>query len=219
MFVLLALLAVAMMLYLARALSFMGDEWVYIVDRRLTFESMLQPHNEHLAFFHVLVYRGMVESFRTGWYLPFQVALLAIHVAAAAGVLALLSRYVALEAALAAAVLFLFLGTGYDNLLAAFQIGFAGAVALGIWAIVVVDRPWLSALLLTAALWTQCRGCSVSAQSRWSRDSSRSAEDSRVPDPPSTSLRTSSVWTVTVPSRLPSQATIGIATSGNSVIE
>jgi hypothetical protein len=157
-FVGVAAIAVVLILVLARNLSFVGDEWAYIVDRRLTLESMLQPHNEHLAFLHVLVYRGLVETVGTGSYLPYQLVLMAVHVTAAAGVLALLSRYVSLEASLAAAVLFLFLGSGYDNLLAAFQMGFAGAVALGISAMVVVDRPWLSAALLTAALWTQGSG-------------------------------------------------------------
>jgi hypothetical protein len=157
-FVAFAAVAVVVILALSRDLSFVGDEWSYIVDRRLTLESMLQPHNEHLVFLHVLVYRGLVEAVGTGSYLPFQLVLMAVHVAAAAGVLALLSRQVSLEAAMAAAVLFLFLGRGFDNLLTAFQIGFAGAVALGIWAMVVVDRPWLSAVLLTAALWTQGSG-------------------------------------------------------------
>jgi hypothetical protein len=153
-FVGVAAIAVVLILVLARNLSSMGDEWAYIVDRRLTLESMLQPHNEHLAFLHVLVYRGLVETVGTGSYLPYQLVLMAVHVTAAGGVLALLSRYVSLEASLAAAVLFLFLGSGYDNLLAAFQMGFAGAVALGMWAMVVVDRLWLSTALLTAALWT-----------------------------------------------------------------
>jgi hypothetical protein len=158
MFVAAGTVAVVLILALSRNLSFVGDEWAYIVDRRLTIESMLQPHNEHLVFLHVLVYRGLVETVGTASYLPYQLVLMAVHVAAAAGVLALLSKEVSLEASLAAAVLFLFLGSGYDNLLAAFQMGFAGAVALGIWAMIVVDRPWLSAFLLTAALWTQGSG-------------------------------------------------------------
>lgn len=139
---------------LASGLSFHGDEWAYIVDRRLTLQSMIQPHNEHLAFLHVLIYRGLVEAFGTGSYLPFLSALMLVHVTTAAGVLALLSRHVSLPAALACAVLVLFLGTGFDNLVWGFQIGFAGAVALGIWAMVAAHRPPASAALLTAALWT-----------------------------------------------------------------
>lgn len=61
-----ALVAVIVVLGLASSLSFQGDEWAYIVDRRLTIESMLLPHNEHLVFLHVLVYRGLVELVGTG---------------------------------------------------------------------------------------------------------------------------------------------------------
>jgi hypothetical protein len=147
-------LAVGMILPLASTLSFNGDEWAYIVLRRMTFESLLAPHNEHLVLLHVLVYRGLVELVGIGSYVPFLVALMACHVAMAAGVFALMRRAVPVAGALACAVLMLFLGTGYDNLLWAFQIGFVGAAAFGVWAMA-TDRPWLSALLLTAALWTQ----------------------------------------------------------------
>jgi hypothetical protein len=153
-----ALLVAVVVIGLASRLSFHGDEWAYIVDRRLTLDSLLQPHNEHLVALHVLTYRGMVEAIGIGSYVPFLVALMAIHVAAAAGVMALLSRYVPLAGALAGGVVMLCLGTGFDNLVWAFQTGFAGAIAFGIWAMVARDRSWLAAGLLTAALWTQGSG-------------------------------------------------------------
>ncbi len=152
--------AVAVILPLASTLSFLGDEWSYIVDRRLTFESMLQPHNEHLAFLHVLVYRGMVELIGIGSYLPFLAVLLAIHVSAAGATYVLLLRHVSRAMAMAATVLFLFLGAGFDNLVWAFQIGFVGAIAFGVWALVAADRghPWIAAALGTASIWTQSDG-------------------------------------------------------------
>ncbi len=153
-----AVLAVVLILGLTVGLSFHGDEWSYIVDRRLTLESMLQPHNEHLVFLHVLVYRGIVELFGTGSYLPFLAALMVAHVAMAAGVLVLMRRVAPLEGALAAAVLMLLLGTGFDNLVWAFQVGFVGAAALGVWAMACGDRPVWAALLLTMALWTNGDG-------------------------------------------------------------
>jgi hypothetical protein len=157
-FVAAAAVAALLILALASKLSFLGDEWAYIVLRRLTFESMLQPHNEHLVFLHVLVYRGLVELVGTGSYLPFMGVLMACHVAMAAGVFALMRQVVPLEGALAAAVLLLFLGSGFDNLFWAFQMGFVGAAAFGVWAMAASDRPWLAALLLTGALWTQGNG-------------------------------------------------------------
>lgn len=153
-----AAVAVIVILGLTANLSFQGDEWAYIIDRRLTIESMLQPHNEHLVFLHVLVYRGMVELIGTVSYLPYLAVLMACHVAMAAGVYTLMRRAVAVEASLAAAVLMLFLGSGFDNLVWAFQIGFVGAAAFGVWALVVSERSAWCAVLLTAALWTQGNG-------------------------------------------------------------
>jgi hypothetical protein len=157
-FVALAVVASLLILTLASGLSFQGDEWAYIVLRRLTIDGLLRPHNEHLAALHILVYRGMVELLGTDSYLPFQVVLVALHVTAAALLLVLLSRYVPRIGAMAAAILFLFLGTGFDNLIWAFQIGFVGAAVFGLGALIVAERPWQAAVLLTASIWTQSNG-------------------------------------------------------------
>lgn len=153
-----AMAAVVLILPMAATLSFHGDEWSYIVDRRLTIESLLQPHNEHLAALHVLAYRLLVELVGTDSYVPFLSLLLVCHVALARGVLALLRQRATNLAALAAAVLLLFLGSGFDNLVWAFQSGFVGSLALGTWALVLAQRPWWSALLLTAAVATHSPG-------------------------------------------------------------
>jgi len=150
--------AVLVIVGLARGLSFHGDEWAYIVDRRLTLESMLQPHNEHLAFLHVLVYRGLVETVGVASYVPYLLVLALLHVVAAAGVLVLLRAHLPATPAMAATVLFLFLGTGFDNLVWGFQIGFVGASAAGIWALAAAPRPRLAAALLGVAVWTQGNG-------------------------------------------------------------
>ena len=62
------------------------------------------------------------------------------------------SAYGGALAAVAVAILLLVYGSGFENLFWAFQIGFVGSVALGLWALVVADRPWLSALLLTLSI-------------------------------------------------------------------
>jgi len=157
-FLTLAVVASALILSLSSGLSFQGDEWAYIVLRRLTLDGLLRPHNEHLAALHILVYRGMVELIGTDSYLPYQGLLLVLHAMASALLLVLLSKYLPRVGAMAAAILFLFLGTGFDNLIWAFQIGFVGAVVFGLAALIVADRPWLSAILLTASIWTQSDG-------------------------------------------------------------
>src|SRR6476620_1706303 len=82
-FIAAALGALIILVPLAMTLSFHGDEWAYIVDRRLTIDGLLQPHNEHLAALHVLVYRSLVELVEIGSYLPYVLVLMAVHVSAA----------------------------------------------------------------------------------------------------------------------------------------
>jgi hypothetical protein len=144
--------AFLLLLGLGSRLSFRADEWAYIVDRSLTVDGLFRPHNEHLVALHVLVYRAMVEMIGIGSYLPYQIVLLTAHVAAAAGLLALLRSFLPAPGALAGAIVFLFLGSGVDNLIWAFQSGYVAAVGLGIWALVLHKRPWIAGTLLLLAM-------------------------------------------------------------------
>jgi hypothetical protein len=137
--------------------TFWHDEWWYICGRSLgDIASWFRPHNEHFVLLHVVAYRLLVEVFGIGSYLPFQLALIGTHVGAVSAVFVLVDRHGGRTAAAAAAALLLFLGWGSLNLFWAFQIGFVGATALGLWALVLLpDRPALAALVLTAAVATQ----------------------------------------------------------------
>lgn len=137
--------------------TFWLDEWWYICGRSLgDIASWFRPHNEHFVLLHVVAYRLLVELFGIGSYLPFQLALVATHVAAVSAVFVLVDRHGGRRAACAAAALLLFLGWGSLNLFWAFQIGFVGATALGLWALVLLPaRPALAALVVTAAVATQ----------------------------------------------------------------
>ena len=146
-----------LILWLGRGASFFHDEWYYICGRALSDPgSWLLPHNEHLVLLHVIAYRALVEAFGLGSYLPFQIALVLTHVAVVGGVYALVSRHAGRWPAAGAAAVMLVLGSGYTNLFWAFQIGFVGATALGLWALVALpERPRLATLLLIAAVATQ----------------------------------------------------------------
>jgi hypothetical protein len=150
-FVAMAAVAVALTLWLGRDLSFFMDECDFLNTRDATdVASLLAPHNEHWMTIPLIAYSGIVAAFGISSYLPFLALLALVHVATAAGLLALLrpAGY-----ALGAAVLLLFLGSGYENQFWAFQIGFVGATGLGVWALVATtnDRPALAACLLTAS--------------------------------------------------------------------
>ena len=148
-FAVLAVVAGATILWLGRSRTFTADEFD-LLGRRLVLIDFLRPHNEHLTALPVLAYQTLMAVFGTGTYVPYLTLLAVLHIVAAAGV-ALLVRG---RLGLMAASVVLFLGSGAENLFWAFQIGFVGSVAAGLWAMR-VERSWLSAVLLGVSL-----GCS-----------------------------------------------------------
>jgi hypothetical protein len=148
-----------LILTLGQGLTFFFDEWQYLLHRDFSVTGLLWHHNEHWPTLHVALYMGLAGVFGTGSYLPWQVALVVLHLIIAAGLYRLLERVRLGWFAAGGAVLFLFLGIGGDNLLWGFQIGFDLAIAFGVWALVLVEtRPMLAAGLLTAAVATQGPG-------------------------------------------------------------
>ena len=152
-----ALAGAGLIVWLGRDATFFHDEWWYICGRALSDpSSWLLPHNEHLVVLRVVAYRALVEVFGLGSYLPFHLALVLTHVGVVSGVYAVVRQQTGRWPAAGAAAVMLVLGTGYLNLFWAFQIGFVGATALGLWALACLPgRPRLAALLLVAAVATQ----------------------------------------------------------------
>jgi hypothetical protein len=165
-FVLAAVAAFALLIYLGRSLTFYNDEWTFIVERRdLSLDDLMRPHNEHWSLFLALGYGIMFWLFGLASYLPYLAVLLALHVLVALGVFRLVEREAGGWVALGLATLMLFLGSGHQNLFWAFQVGFVGATAAGIWALVALraqdpgrrsrSGAPLAAILLTVAVATQ----------------------------------------------------------------
>ena len=87
-------------------------------------------------------------------YLPYMAVLALLHVAAAGGAFVLLARRLPGWAALLAVLPLLVLGSGYEDILWAFQIGFVASVAAGTWGLVALEtdqRRW-TAIAGTALL-------------------------------------------------------------------
>jgi hypothetical protein len=136
----LAILAFASLLFLGRTLTFFGDEWEFLTSRQaLTLTNLLGPHNEHWSLFPVLAYDVLFSIVGLHSYLPYLAILLAVHVTAVAGLFVLLRRAAGPVVALGGATLMLFLGSAYEDLFWAFQIGFVSSVAAGLWAIVIIE--------------------------------------------------------------------------------
>lgn len=134
------------LLALGAGLTFFSDEWAYIETRSLGDPgTWFEPHNEHWVTLTVIVYRALVETIGLGSYMPYLAVLLAVHVTVAALVYLLVRRTSGAWPALCAGAVFLFFGSGFENLYWAFQLGFVGALAAGLGAILVFDAQSLTA--------------------------------------------------------------------------
>jgi hypothetical protein len=152
------------LLALGQGLTFFADEWAVIEGRAIDLDSFLRPFNEHWLGTTIVVYRLMFGAFGLGSYVPYLVVLIALHVVVAAEVFVLVRRAAGPLVGLAAGVVMLFFGSGFENLYWAMQIGFVGAAALGFGALLAVDgappRGWavLACGLLVVAVTTSGLG-------------------------------------------------------------
>lgn len=141
-FVVVALVAFVYLLQLARSATFLDDDWVFVGSRELwSFDSWMRPHNEHWSLVPVVLFRAVFAVVGLHSYLPYLALLLALHVIVAAGLYRLMSVVVGRLEGLAAATVLLVLGTAHENIFWAFQIGFLGSAAAGLWAIECLRRP------------------------------------------------------------------------------
>jgi hypothetical protein len=153
--VLLALVAVVVLAVLSRGMTFYHDEYTFILLRDLSVRGIFAPHNEHLSATLVILYRVLLGTVGMVSYWPYLGVTFALHVGVAGLVYVVVRREAPLAFALGAMALMLFLGSGGDDILWAFQSGTIGATAAGMAALVVAPRrPALAAVLLTVALAT-----------------------------------------------------------------
>ena len=125
-------MAAPVLLGLGAGLTFFADEWAFIETRSLADPSTwLTPHNEHWSTLPILTYRVLVETVGLGSYMPYLAVLIGLHLVVATLVYTLVRRTGGQLAGARAGVVVL-LGSGFENLYWAFQIGFVGSVAAGL---------------------------------------------------------------------------------------
>ena len=114
---LLAMIVVGLagLLWLARDLTFLHDDWSFILGRTLSVDDILRPHNEHLSATLVMLYRVLVGTFGIGSYWPFVSVTLALHIVIVVLVYVAARREAPASWAIGVAAVTLFLGAGgYD---------------------------------------------------------------------------------------------------------
>ncbi|MCB2411432.1 hypothetical protein LGT39_01045 [Demequina sp. TTPB684] len=129
---------------------FFFDEWAFLEPDG---PGLLEPHVGHWSTSPLALFRALRAVFGLDSYLPFAVAVTVAHLATAHMVwrIALRARANAWIATAAVTVL-VFLGSGAENILWGFQVGFLGALALGLLAFHLAAAPVLTGRRLAAII-------------------------------------------------------------------
>jgi hypothetical protein len=127
------LASVGLLIFTARKFDFYYDEWDW-VDRaaRWTPSDYFVPHAEHWSTVPMLVYKVLLSTVGMRSYLPFLAAMAVTHALGGMVLFAVLRKRGGDVLALALTVIFLFLGTGAQDLDWAFQLGFDASLLFGL---------------------------------------------------------------------------------------
>jgi hypothetical protein len=141
-FIALVVAAVPLYLVLGRRQWFFLDDWDFLADRdAASLHDLLRPHNEHWSTLPILVYRALWRLVGLRHYWPYQIVLIALHLTAAVLLRVVMRRAsVAPWLATAAAAVFVLIGTGRDNIVWSFQIGFTGSLVCGLGHLILADH-------------------------------------------------------------------------------
>ena len=130
----------AVLVWLGLGLTFFADEWTIISDRTVTLEDLVRPFNEHWLAVTIVVYRALLELVGMGSYVPYLALLAILHVTVAILVYALVRRRTLPWVAVGITLIVLLFGSGFENLFWGAQIGFVGATAMGLGALLLLDE-------------------------------------------------------------------------------
>ncbi|MCB0988836.1 MAG: hypothetical protein H6519_06995 [Microthrixaceae bacterium] len=138
----LSLVAVTLIMTLNRRQWFFADDFVFAFDRQLSDPvGLLRPHFGHNTVLPAIVFQLIYQVVGLHQFWPYQIAVALSHVAVACLQRALMLRMgTGRLLATAGATLFLFFGSGRENLTWAFQITLNGSLAFAFWALLVADR-------------------------------------------------------------------------------
>ena len=135
-----AFASAVLVMYLGRDLLFFLDEWDWILRRRdPSLEVLLKPHNGHLTIIPIAVYEILLWLFGLTHYEAFRALVLTLHLATCTLAFVYLRHRVAPAVALAGAVVLLFYGSGWQDIIWPFQIQFLLSVAAGIGAFLLLS--------------------------------------------------------------------------------
>jgi hypothetical protein len=127
--------------WIGRDLWFDIDDWGFLAGRSgRDVDDLLDSWNQHWTTVPILAYRSLWQLIGINHFWPYQALTIAAHLASACLLRVVMRRAGANPwVATAAAALFVFLGSGNENLVKAFQFTFAGSLAFGLAHLVLAD--------------------------------------------------------------------------------
>jgi hypothetical protein len=161
-------LSIPLLLFWGRDWWFYADDWDFLAARTGgDAGDLFRGHYQHWTTLPVLAYRGLWFVFGIRSYVPYQLLVIAAHLAVVA-LLRIVMRRAGVRPWLATltAVVFVFFGSGAENILIAFQITFVGSLMFGLVQLVLADhegtwdrRDWIGLLAGFAGL--MCSGVAI----------------------------------------------------------
>lgn len=150
------LVGAVVLVVIGRNQGFFNDDWAFLVPGAA--DLVNAPHVGHWSATPALAFLLVRNIFGLDSYLPFLLLALLAHLATVHLLWRIMVRIgVDRWIAGALAVLMMFLGAGGENIFWAFQLGFVGALAVGLWALLLIDDERLTPL----------RGIAVAALTLW----------------------------------------------------
>ena len=122
-------------------LTFLIDDWDLLLLRRgFNADVLLDPHARHLIVGPALEYKAIQATLGMDSHLPYGAVATGSFLASVALLYVYVRRRVGDWVALAAVLPILVMGSAYEDLLSAFQIGYFASMAFGIGALLVIER-------------------------------------------------------------------------------
>jgi hypothetical protein len=144
-----------MLLVLMAGQTFFQDTWGFLLYREgISADSFLAPHNEHIAVMPVAINKASIALFGMTTAVPEQVVMALAVVTTALLLYLYLRRRLGAWPALIGAVLFLYLGPAWADMIWPFQLGFVGSALFGVAMLLALDRgdrlgdAWATCLLV-----------------------------------------------------------------------
>jgi len=135
------IVAAIWLLSLDSQLTFIADDWELLVKRQgWGADYFLDPYHENIVVGPAILYKLLLTTFGMGSALPYYCVSIGLFLASAVLLFLLLRRRVGDWPALIGAVLVLFLGAAFEDLLWAFQMGYFGSMVAGLGMLLALDR-------------------------------------------------------------------------------